>query len=97
MSDWTASTEKDFYKGVTKEIHQGTVDGLWNSHACPEVYLLKIDVDGSESDVLEGAKNMLEHVQVLIVEVNSKELRNNLPKGFKWKTINGHDYIGTKI
>ena len=94
---WTASTKEDFYKGKIISVNKSTLDWQWENHGSKEIDILKIDVDGSELDILAGAKACLEHVKVIIIEVISKELRDNLPKTFKWKTINGYDYIGTKI
>ena len=38
----------------------------------PEPYLLKIDVDGSEEEILKGSTDVLKRTSVVIVEMNTK-------------------------
>ena len=93
---WTASTSPDFYDGITMEAKMVTLDSLWQQLNCPEVDILKIDVDGAEADVLAGAGGILKHTSTIIVEALSPEARSALPSGFSWRTHNGCDWIGQR-
>jgi FkbM family methyltransferase len=90
----TASTASNFYSGHKIEVQQKTLDSMWNGE---EVDLLKIDVDGAEESVFAGAKEMLKKTKSIIVEINSKQAFDNLPKEFKWTTTNNHDWYGKRI
>lgn len=98
---WTGSTEHGFYKGNRTLVSQGSLDGLWlpssTIEISAEITLLKIDVDGAEIGVLESGKNLIQCCKWIIIEVNSPEALAALPSGFKWSTINGHDWIGRRI
>lgn len=41
--------------------------------------LLKIDVQGAEIDVLKGARNVLEHVEIIIIEISFLQYNKNAP------------------
>lgn len=45
------------------------LDDIWTTLGSPSLRLLKIDVEGFEADVLEGAGRLLEHTEHAFVEV----------------------------
>lgn len=47
-----------------------TLDGFCEGHSIPKIDLLKIDVEGFEFEVLDGAVRMLEKTQAIILEVS---------------------------
>lgn len=80
----------------------------YNNHSVPlvtidslnldKVDFIKIDVEGMEFDVLEGAKNTIEkHKPLLCLEflkVSKKELEHKLDTlGYEYKKIAAHDYV----
>jgi FkbM family methyltransferase len=73
-----------------------TLDGL--DLPLPDV--MKIDVEGSEADALEGARRTLGHVQALVVECHSMPLLRDvlsviLDAGFdRVRVTEGGDYVG---
>lgn len=93
---WTASTKDGFYSGREKMVLKRPLDSI-AFDAKKKITLLKIDVDGAEIEVLEGAANHIRSCKWIIIEVNSPEALAALPSGFKWGTINGHDWIGRRI
>ena len=92
---WTASTSST-YGTVGGPCPQITLDEVWESIGSPQVALLKIDVDGAESEVLAGAKEMLKHTDVLLVEVLHDHPSNILPTQFHWNNFCGIDWVGVK-
>jgi FkbM family methyltransferase len=58
----------DELDGAPREVQLVTVDELIAESRSP--FLLKIDVQGSELDVLAGASNVLEQAQAVILEVS---------------------------
>jgi FkbM family methyltransferase len=60
-------------------LRQGTIavtlDALVNRYGLPQPNLLKIDVDGSEDDILTGAETVLKSagLRTILVEVNLRE------------------------
>lgn len=63
-----------FGEAQDKVLHQGcfgtSLDLLLDS-GLPQPDYLKIDVDGLESNVISGAKNLLKNVKSLLVEINT--------------------------
>ena len=56
--------------GVAREIPMTTVDRLAAQHHLPGPYLLKIDVQGAELDVLAGAHHILEQTELILLEIS---------------------------
>ncbi|WP_333254526.1 MULTISPECIES: FkbM family methyltransferase [unclassified Microcoleus] len=46
-----------------------TLDGICRERNLPSPYLIKVDVDGQELDVLAGATEILQQTEYVIVEV----------------------------
>lgn len=59
---------------ATRSAQSITLDGFLATRALPGPYLLKIDVDGHETAILEGATNTLYHSACLIVETTMPHL-----------------------
>ena len=47
-----------------------TLDGMMKAHNLPMPQLIKLDVQGSEMDVLLGAGTLLDHVDVIVTEMS---------------------------
>jgi FkbM family methyltransferase len=52
------------------DVQVETLDGFCEEHSIRKIDLLKIDVEGFEFDVLDGAMQMLERTQAIIIEVS---------------------------
>ena len=61
--------------GQTVDIELTTLDALWDSHGRPPVCLVKIDVEGAESQVLRGGLRCLAETRpVVLLEWNPVNL-----------------------
>jgi FkbM family methyltransferase len=56
--------------GVPREVRTITLDELAAGRSFPKPYLLKIDVQGAELKVLDGARRVLEDCELVILEVS---------------------------
>lgn len=56
-----------------------TLDTIVNEKSYPLPDLIKIDVQGSELDILKGARNVLSHAKYLIVELQSVHYNRDAP------------------
>ncbi len=56
---------------ITDEIPVETVDGFCKRHGIDQIDLLKIDVEGHELPVLQGAEGMLSQAQIHIIRVEA--------------------------
>jgi FkbM family methyltransferase len=63
-------TEGGDVNGTARVVRSITVDELVRDHKAPGPYLLKVDVQGAELDVLAGASNTLEYTDLVILEVS---------------------------
>jgi FkbM family methyltransferase len=64
-----------YSKGTTlQKIRIRTLDGLKESMVLQSPTLLKIDVQGFETQVLQGAKNILRDIDYIIVEMSLRKL-----------------------
>lgn len=65
-----------FASGAEVLVQVRSLDSVWAELGCPDIALVKIDVEGSEADVLQGASRFLSTCcPILLVEANSvKEL-----------------------
>jgi len=64
-----------------RKISELTLDSLIQKKYLDTPFLIKLDVQGAEIDVLDGAENMLKSTEVVVVEVS-------LFKGF----VDGHEF-----
>lgn len=63
-------TEGSYVDGITREVPMITIDDLCQERKLKHPYLIKIDVQGAELMVLEGAASVLQHTEVIILEVS---------------------------
>jgi FkbM family methyltransferase len=65
--------------GQAIEVPLRTLDDIWEEEGRPEVAVVKIDVEGAELEVLEGARQMLERrLPDLLLEANDDQQREAL-------------------
>jgi len=64
-------SNKDVGENV-RSVPVRTLDSLMREYLLPGPYLLKIDVDGVELLIMEGALETFKHVNVVVVEANIK-------------------------
>lgn len=55
---------------VTREVPMVTVDDVCDEHGLKGPYLIKVDVQGGELEVMSGAKRKLAETEVVILEVS---------------------------
>jgi len=53
-----------------------TLDNFCTSFRIQKIDIIKIDAEGSEVEILKGAKTALKLTSKIVIEVNSDELRN---------------------
>lgn len=63
-------TEGSHVDGVLRSINMYRIDALVRERSLKGPILLKIDVQGGELDVLEGAKDILNDIEVILLEVS---------------------------
>lgn len=73
--DWVGSsiyreTEGPHVNGVERIVPATTLDKLCYKHNLAAPYLLKLDVQGAELDVLRGASEVLRNTEYMILEVS---------------------------
>jgi FkbM family methyltransferase len=94
VGGWTASTQPGYYRESPRTVPVATLDKEWERLGQPKVKLLKIDVDGAEFSVLQGAAKMLTFTRFVIVETEYIERVKSLCPDREWTTANGFDYCG---
>ncbi len=62
--------EESNVNGVPRTVPALTLDGLLNDKNLQGPFLIKVDVQGAELDVLEGAAHLLENTDYIILEVS---------------------------
>ena len=61
-----------FGSGDDVLVQVRSLDGVWEELGCPDISLVKIDVEGSEADVLNGASHFLKACRpTLLIEANT--------------------------
>ena len=61
-----------FGSGDDVLVQVRSLDGVWEELGCPDISLVKIDVEGSEADVLNGAVHFLKACRpALLIEANT--------------------------
>jgi hypothetical protein len=82
-------------------VRQRRLDDVLEERAVGAVDLLKIDVEGSEPEVLRGATRSLERTRHVICEINGPYLaqqglsprqlvRQIIDSGFRLRSVSGH-------
>ena len=70
-----------FWKGYSEhEVDSATLDNFCEENKVKHIDILKIDVDGSELEVLQGGDKILNKVKIALVEVN--DTKNNFEEKF---------------
>lgn len=75
-----SSLKKPIGESSAMEVQCTSIDRYLQEYICPEVFILKIDTDGSNPDVITGAQSALTITRFLIVE---KEAGLKIPDYFK--------------
>ena len=75
QNDYSASpihqdTDGKDVDGVPREIPITTIDKLCEQYDLKAPYVLKIDAEGAEIDVLEGATRILEQTELILLEMS---------------------------
>ena len=75
----TGNLNKQF---KTFDVKTNTIDNFCRDKVVEFIDVLKIDTEGSEAEVLEGAKNMLDKTNIVLIEVldEKKILKKNIKK-----------------
>jgi FkbM family methyltransferase len=63
-------SDGNYVDGLTRIVPMVTIDGVCRAKSLTGPYLIKIDVQGAERLVLEGAHNVLKDTEVIILEVH---------------------------
>jgi len=72
--------EGSYADGIPREIPMVTIDDLCSERNLKGSYLIKIDVQGAELDVLDGAKNVIKDTEMILLEVSLFEFMVNSPQ-----------------
>lgn len=73
-------TEGGQVNGLSRNVHMVTIDGLCKDKNLSGPYLVKVDAQGAELRVLDGAKKVLEDTELIILEVSLFQLYVNGPQ-----------------
>lgn len=82
---------------TTAPVRTERLDAVLEEDTLPTNCLLKIDVQGAELDVLEGAEGILPKVGHILVEVSLKPLYQDQPlmgEVVRWAIRHGYDLVG---
>ena len=74
----TGNLKKQFQ---TFEVNTDTLDNYCEENHIDNIDILKIDTEGSELEVLEGAKNILQQTNIILIEVLDE--RKNFKKKYQ--------------
>ena len=70
----TGNLNKQF---ETFDVKTNTIDNYCREKAVKFIDILKIDTEGSEIEVLQGAKNMLDKTSIVLIEVLDEKSKFN--------------------
>jgi FkbM family methyltransferase len=73
-------TEGNHVDGTPREVLAVTIDGLCREKKLNGPYIVKIDVQGAELDVLAGASQVLLETEIIILEVSLFQFFKNGPQ-----------------
>lgn len=63
-------------QGVDRTVPAHRIDTLTRKHQCKGPYVIKVDVEGGEMDVLAGAAGILDETELLILETRIRPFAN---------------------
>lgn len=92
ISDINKWEEKEGHYIQSIKVDVITLDSIYKKYQSP--FLLKIDVDGNEIDVLKGSKELLEsnNVQIIVIEAGKRCLEiYNLIKKYNYELFDACD------
>jgi FkbM family methyltransferase len=72
-----------YVDGISREVPVVTVDDLCRDRKLSGPFLIKIDTQGAEKLVLEGAKKTLKETEVVILEVNFFPFHKDSPEFYE--------------
>ncbi len=72
--------ESNFINSTSREVTQIRIDDVCEDKGLKGPYLIKVDVQGAELDVLKGATNIINNVEVVILEVSLFKLYQGGPQ-----------------
>lgn len=75
-----------------KTVAQLTLDHLWESEHFPEVDLLKIDVEGAELKVLQGAQQLLQKLEPIVIFENRQGAKISGAEPVKFLATLGYQF-----
>lgn len=92
----TSRVSNRLINGNCKEVQPKILDNLISNNQ--KIKLIKIDVEGHEFQVLEGAKNIIEYSKpIILIEIFKKNLDNLKHwceiNNYKFKSLKGDDYL----
>lgn len=73
-------SDGSYADGITREVPVVTIDGLCNERNLKGPYLIKLDVQGAELIVLNGARKVLQDTELVILEVSLFQFHVNGPQ-----------------
>ena len=74
LSSILDETDGSHINGTQREVCTTTIDNLCHEKRLDGPYLIKVDVQGAELDVLDGAKKVLEESELVVLEVSLFQL-----------------------
>jgi FkbM family methyltransferase len=75
-------TDGSYVDGISRKVPVVTIDALCNKRHLKGPYLIKVDVQGAECLVLDGAQKAFKGTEVVILEVNFFQFHINGPQFF---------------
>jgi 2-O-methyltransferase len=96
-NDTSASLKPEGIKSTQLQVSVVTLDSIVPKQS---IFLVKIDVEGCECDVLAGGKKTLSRTRFLVIEAHSKEalakIQDQLGSNWNCKQIGASDYFFTR-
>jgi FkbM family methyltransferase len=84
--------------GVPRNVPAVTLDDLCRDRSVPGPYLIKIDVQGAELDVLSGAREVLDRTEYVILEVSLFQFAKGGPQLYDVVTfMKSHGFVAYDI
>ena len=84
-----------FDNSVSTTMQTSTIDSIMSKRGITNIDFVKFDIQGGELFALKGARNMLESVEVIQLEMHIAHLNNNAPSFIELHTF--MDSIGFSI
>ncbi len=91
---WTATSVEDLSNACSILAPAETLDAEWKRLGCPQINLLKIDVDGGELEVLRGGQEALAKTDCILVETAQLEAVKKICPAFKWSSKDNFNWTG---